>query len=202
MVDPLKVVVCHFAFGPSSCSQISLERLALPRHGMRGECPVRVPATGDACDSLCVRRGVLSSGGRTRTPALAHPSRRSPRASAACGDACRSLRWLTIFGVAIETAGIEKHFARLGKERLRPHALIPNVRKLGGRRSVATCAIASRDTDPKATVARPPNKVTASAPRPTLLSELPKLASCSRHHDGGTIYFFDVPSSCRKKLSL
>jgi hypothetical protein len=43
------------------------------------------------------------------------------------------LRWLTIFGVAIETAGIEKHFARLGKERLRPHALIPNVRKLGGR---------------------------------------------------------------------
>jgi len=43
------------------------------------------------------------------------------------------LRWLTIFGVAIETAGIEKHFACLGKERLRPHALIPNVRKLGGR---------------------------------------------------------------------
>jgi hypothetical protein len=43
------------------------------------------------------------------------------------------LRWLAIFGVAVEAAGIEDDFARLGEERLRPHAFIQNVRKLGRR---------------------------------------------------------------------
>jgi len=40
------------------------------------------------------------------------------------------LRWLTIFGVAIETAGSRSTLPASVKSALRPHALIPNVRKL------------------------------------------------------------------------
>src|SRR6266853_4863059 len=126
MVDALEVVVAISLSVLQLLADLA-ERLALPRHGCRGECPVRVPATGDACDSLCVRRGVcLLVAGLARQPSLTPPGgRRVHRRHV--GMHVVPLRWLTIFGVAIETAGIEKHFARLGKERLRPHALIPNV---------------------------------------------------------------------------
>jgi len=145
-----------FRFGPSAVADLAKR---LPCHDMdAGGVPNVGSRPGDARDSLRAGRGVcLLVTGFARQPSFA-PSGGRRVASAAYGDAGRSPALAGDLWVAVEAAGIEEDFARLGEERLRPQALIPMFENSEGARSVAACAIASGDTDPKATVARPPIK--------------------------------------------